>query len=546
MRILLLNLATNSAGEVSKALTGLGYEIAIESALDVEQIESLAPELLITEATPSDLSCCGVITHIKSRERTKSIRVLMVVQGGALERARALDLGADDVISFPFDAVEFAARVRTQFREREPEEILRTKLRQAEAKEHLAALAVETLSGGAVTRKRLWVLPALLVLCVVAVIATLVTSLTYRRSRTDALQLKAEVARLNRGVVQQSDLLRRAGDERRALEVQGKTDSATRESLVAQSEELKKKMASAGVGADADLRKQLLDTQGRLNRLESEGKFAETIVRTYGSSVCLLHVVVEFLDRGTGKPILIAVDELGKPRLDEKGMVQLDTDGNGPHLQLDVFGTGFLVRKDGRLLTNHHVAEPWWGNDELKTLLDHGASAYALSYTAYFPGSHKGIAAKLDKISARADVATLRLDGGAPERSSLVDLDDRADASVAGDAVVLIGYPTGIEGILARAGPEAAKEITGGSSEVRQIMLHLADKNLIRPTTTQGHIGDVLQDKIVYDAATTSGGSGGPLFNRNGKVIGVNFAILNGFGGSNLAVPVRYAKELLN
>jgi serine protease Do len=49
----------------------------------------------------------------------------------------------------------------------------------------------------------------------------------------------------------------------------------------------------------------------------------------------------------------------------------------------------------------------------------------------------------------------------------------------------------------------------------------------------------------VYDAATTSGGSGGPLFNRSGKVIGVNFAILKGFGGSNLAVPVRYANELL-
>ena len=47
------------------------------------------------------------------------------------------------------------------------------------------------------------------------------------------------------------------------------------------------------------------------------------------------------------------------------------------------------------------------------------------------------------------------------------------------------------------------------------------------------------------DAATTSGGSGGPLFNRNGNVIGVNFAILNDFGGSNLAVPVRYADELV-
>ncbi len=67
-----------------------------------------------------------------------------------------------------------------------------------------------------------------------------------------------------------------------------------------------------------------------------------------------------------------------------------------------------------------------------------------------------------------------------------------------------------------------------------QIVSQLAAEHLIRPTTTQGHIGD-----------TTSGGSGGPLFNRNGKVIGVNFAILSDFGGSNLAVPVRYAEELV-
>jgi S1-C subfamily serine protease/CheY-like chemotaxis protein len=545
MRILLLNLNPDSASEVTAALAGQGYEIASETGLDVEHIELMAPELLITEATPSDLSCCGIITQIKSREQTKSIRVLMVVQGGALERARALDLSADDVISAPFETLEFAAKVRTQFRERQPELELRSKLKQAEEKEHLAGIAVETLSGGAVTRKRLWVLPAFFVLCVIAVAAALVTSLTYRRSRTDTLQLKAEMARLNRGVVQQSDLLRRAEDERHALDVQGKTNSAARESLLAQSEELKKKMAGAGGNGDGELRKQLLDTQGRLNRLESEGKFAETIVKSYGSSVCLLHVVVEFLDRGTGNSIRIAVDSLGKPLLDDKGMVQLDIAGNGPHLQLDVFGTGFLVRNDGRLLTNHHVAEPWWGNDELKTLIDHGAAAYALSYTAYFPGGQKGISAKLDRISAQADVATLRLDGGLPTHSTLLDLDDRKDASVAGDAVVLIGYPTGIEGILARAGPEAAKEITGSNTEVRQIVSQLAAQKLIRPTTTQGHIGDVLQDKIVYDAATTSGGSGGPLFNRNGKVIGVNFAILNGFGGSNLAVPVKYAKELL-
>lgn len=546
MRILILNLGAASAAEVSNALTGQGYELAVEVGLNVEQVESASPELLITEATPSDLSCCGLITQIKSREQTKSVRILMLVQGGALERARALDLGADDVVSCPFEPVEFAARVRTQFRERLPEEELRNKLKRAEEKEHLAELAVESLSSGAIPRKRLWVLPAIFALCVVAVLAAVVTSLTYRRSRTDTLQLKSEVARLNRGVVQQSDLLRRAEDERRSLEAQGEADTATRRSLLAQSEELRKKMAVSGNSTDADLRKQLQDTQGRLNRLETEGKVAETIVRSYGSSVCLLHVVVEFLDRGTGKPILVAVDGLGKPLLDDKGMVQLDIDGAGPHLQLDVFGTGFLVSKDGRLLTNHHVAEPWWGNDELKTLIDHGASAYALSYTAYFPGNSNGISAKLDKISSQADVATLRLDGGLPVRAALLDLDDRSAASVPGEAVVLIGYPTGIEGILARAGPQAAKQLTGNATEVRQIVSHLAEQKLIRPTTTQGHIGDVLQDKIVYDAATTSGGSGGPLFNRNGKVIGVNFAILNGFGGSNLAVPAKYAKALLN
>jgi len=102
-----------------------------------------------------------------------------------------------------------------------------------------------------------------------------------------------------------------------------------------------------------------------------------------------------------------------------------------------------------------------------------------------------------------------------------------------------------IDGILARAGSDVTRKVAENAHEVTQIVSQLAAQSLIRPTTTQGHIGDVLKDKIVYDAATTSGGSGGPLFNRDGKVIGVNFAILNDFGGSNLAVPVRYADELV-
>jgi len=544
MRILLLNLPPRSAETVSAALAGQGFEVLEEHTLDVERVESREVEVVVTEASPADLTCCGMIAQLKAREATKSIRILMLVQGGALERTRALDLGADDVLSSPFEPAEFAARIRAQLRDRAPAEELRAKLREAEQREHLAEIAVETLSGGVVTKKRAWVLPAILALCVLTVAATFITSFSYRKTRKETLQLKSEIARLNSGILQQEDLLRRA--EQARLTLNASPDIAARATLQAQTDELKKKMAASGGSGDADLRRQLAETQNRLNRIESEGKVAETIVKTYGSSVCLLHVVVEFLDRGSGKPLLIAVDQLGKPLLDDKGNVQLELEGSGPHLQLDVFGTGFLVRKDGRLLTNHHVAEPWWGNEELKPLIQNGAKPYALSYMAYFPGKAQGFAAKLDRISAEADVATLRLDGTMPPQATLLDLDGRNDASVAGESVVLIGYPTGIEGILARAGSEAAQQIAGTASNVPQIVSRLAQQNLIRPTTTQGHIGDVLKDKIVYDAATTSGGSGGPLFNHKGKVIGVNFAILNGFGGSNLAVPVRYANELLH
>jgi S1-C subfamily serine protease/DNA-binding response OmpR family regulator len=547
MRILLLNLTAESLLEANNALAGQGYDITTEIGLNVDQVLALSPEVLITEAAPTDLACCGLIAQLKSHPDMRTLKIIMIVPGGALERARSLDLGADDVVSLPFDGVEFAARVRAQFRERQPEEDLKKMLQYATQREQIADLAVESLNDAAVvTKRRRWLLPAIFGVSVVAVLASLSMLVSDRRSRKDTRQLKAEIARLNYGLgQQQSSLFERMKQERSSLEAQSRSDSAARDSLKAQSEDLRKKMAAAGGGSDSDaLKQQLTETQKRLKLLENEGKVAETVVHSYGPSVCLLHVVVEFLDKQSGKPIQIAVDALGKPVVDDQGMVQLDSGGAGPHLQIDVFGTGFLVRRDGRIVTNHHVAEPWWKNDELKELLDRGAAAYALSYKAYFPGSAEGIPAKLDRISTQADVATLKLEAPVPPRATLLELDDRRDATVTGDPVVLIGYPTGIEGILARAGSDVASKITD-TQNVTRIMSQLASQQLIRPTTTQGHIGDILQDKIVYDAATTSGGSGGPLFNRSGKVIGVNFAILKGFGGSNLAVPVRYANELL-
>src|SRR5882762_11586512 len=537
MRILLLNLGPESTQEVTQALSGQGYELTTGRRLTVDKILALSPEVLITEATPSDLSCCGVISQIKASPDARTLRIVMIVHGGALERARALDLGADDVISFPFEPLEFAARIRAQFRERRPGLELEAKLKDALQKEHLAETAVEALGGGTTAKRRYWLIVAILIL------AALATVVSNRHSRKDTLQLKAEVVRLNGGILQQGELLRRAEQARASLTASDA--SGTRESLKLQTAEIRKKIAADGDTDSESLKKQLQETQNRLRRLENEGRVAETIVHTYGPSVCLLHVVVEFRDKDSGQLIRISTDATGKALVDDKGMVSLETEGAGPPLQVDAFGTGFLVTRDGRLLTNHHVAEPWWGDEDLKQLLERGATAFAVSYTAYFPGTSQGIAAKLDRISPDADLATLKLQAPAPSHTVLLELDVRSEASVTGDPVVLIGYPTGIEGILARAGSDITRKVVENAHEASQIVSQLAAERLIRPTTTQGHIGDVLRDKIVYDAATTSGGSGGPLFNRDGKVIGVNFAILNGFGGSNLAVPVRYADELV-
>jgi S1-C subfamily serine protease/CheY-like chemotaxis protein len=540
MRILLLNLDSESSQKVEQALSGQGYEISTGRTVTVDEVLAGSPGVVITEATPSDLSCCGVVSQIKASPGPRTPKIVMVVHGGALERARGLDLGADDVISFPFDPSEFAARIRTQFREREPELQLEAKLNDALTKERLAESAVEALSGTS-GKRRFGLTQAVIVLAAAVILAALALVISNRHSRKDTLQLKAEVARLNGGLLQQDELLRRADQARASFATSDAL--GTREGLKAQAAEIRKKMAADGDGDDS-LKKQLQETQTRLSRLENEGRVAETIVHRYGPSICLLHVVMQFRDNDSGKLIRILTDAAGKPEVDDKGMVSLDTEGAGPLLQVDVFGTGFLVSRGGRLLTNHHVAEPWWSNDEVKPLLDRGAAAFAASYTAYFPGA-PGITAKLDRISAKADVATLKLQASPPPHAAPLELDDRKEASISGEPVVLIGYPTGIDGILARAGSDATQKLVENAHEVSQIVSQLAAQHLIRPTTTQGHIGDVLADKIVYDAATTSGGSGGPLFNREGKVIGVNFAILTDFGGSNLAVPVRYADELV-
>src|SRR5258707_358453 len=223
MKVLLLSLAPESADAASQALSGQGYEIVAENGLNVDQVLALNPEVLVTEASPSDLTCCGLITSLKSRSDARPLKIVMIVHGDALERARALDLGADDVTSFPFDAPEFAARIRTQFRARQSEQELKTMLKFAVQRENIADLAVESLSSEVVTKRRRWLIPAIFALAAAAVIATVFSFVSTRGTRKDALQLKAEIARLNLGLGPQGNLFRLSQQERDSLDAQVKS-----------------------------------------------------------------------------------------------------------------------------------------------------------------------------------------------------------------------------------------------------------------------------------------------------------------------------------
>jgi S1-C subfamily serine protease len=221
--------------------------------------------------------------------------------------------------------------------------------------------------------------------------------------------------------------------------------------------------------------------------------------------------------------------------------------GIGPEVQMDAFGSGFLASADGRIVTNHHVIEPWWKNDEIGQVLKQAPDIepIATEMTAYFPGISHGIPVTLQKISSDADLAIVAGNISGLKLKRLA-IDDSPKAAISGEPVVLIGYPTGVDAILARSSEDAVRSIAANTNgDLKNLMSELARRNLIRPINTQGHIGDVLADKIIYDAQTTSGGSGGPLFNAAGKVIAVNVAMLRDFGGSNFAIPVHYVKPLL-
>ena len=505
-------------------------------------------DLLLLSADLSDLKCCNALAEIKGMAATASTRVILLTHGGGVERARGLDLGADDVLSPQWELAELLARVRVQLRDKHAYEDLLEKTRIASEGQEIAntafqALAVtEKMTRDAITLDRALKI-GVASLFVVAVIIAGIFLLYSRRVNKETKLAYSVIAQLEHGIFRQEELVAEARKMRANLQ---ETDAALqKEQLQKQTEELQRKISSGEASDVAGLRKQLAETTGRLKRVVSESDAAEEVIRSYAPSVCLLHVSVAFRDQSSGRRLRYAgINPDGGPLKDSEGNPVYSLEGRTPEVRADFFGTGFLVG-EGKILTNHHVAQPWWKNDELNSALRQGLEPVIAEMTAYFPDAPSGVAVRIGQISEEADLSVLNGDLSSLKRP-ILKIDSRKEAAVSGQPVISLGYATGISAILARAGDDAVDDIVKVSGgDPTRITGELLRRKLIRPLVTQGHIGDVLADKIVYDAQTTSGGSGGPLINRDGEVIGVTFAVVKGFGGSNFGVPIRYAQPLL-
>ena len=172
-------------------------------------------------------------------------------------------------------------------------------------------------------------------------------------------------------------------------------------------------------------------------------------------------------------------------------------EGHGQSQERSSLGSGFIISKDGYVITNHHVVKD---ADEIIVRLN----------------DRREFIAELVGSDVRSDIAVLKVEG---EKLPFLKLADSSKVSV-GEWVLAIGSPFGFD-----------YSVTAGI--ISAIGRSLPNENYV--------------PFIQTDVAINPGNSGGPLFNLDGEVIGVNSQIYSrtgGFMGLSFAVPANVVKNV--
>jgi S1-C subfamily serine protease len=274
------------------------------------------------------------------------------------------------------------------------------------------------------------------------------------------------------------------------------------------------------------------------------------LLRTdYGGGVCLISGSYMFVEAGTGRPLRYPETQANE----SGGTVQngteapvLTPEGHGAIAEYEFVGTGFHVG-NGFVLTNRHVVQPWLADERAQTLNSSVKGQPRLKkLMAFFPNNTQAIVLKFRQAGPREDVAVCSIDEkDLPAKLPVLPLEKEADSVAVGRIVVTMGYPSGVDRLLALLEESEARQIQTKYGSVESQLTFLAQTKHIQPLTTQGSITDLDANKIVYDARTAEGGSGAPLFGPSGRVIGITNAIFTENTATNFAVPIRHAMPLL-
>jgi serine protease Do len=163
-------------------------------------------------------------------------------------------------------------------------------------------------------------------------------------------------------------------------------------------------------------------------------------------------------------------------------------------------GSGFIITKDGYILTNHHVVE---NAETIKVRMI----------------GDKEFSAKIVGLDPRTDIALIKIKSKGVFPTVKLGNSDKLQI---GDWVIAIGNPFGLEHTVT-VGIVSAKQRYG-----------------LNPSGRRGYY-----NFIQTDASINPGNSGGPLFNIKGEVVGINTAIKVGGPGIGFAVPINMAKALI-
>ena len=178
--------------------------------------------------------------------------------------------------------------------------------------------------------------------------------------------------------------------------------------------------------------------------------------------------------------------------------------GNQMHKRENMtgLGSGFIISQDGYVVTNYHVIS---GADQITVIFNNGIDE---------------VPAELVGTDPKTDIAVLKID---PEAVVIrpVSWGD-SEISRVGDIVLAIGNPLGLGGTVTSGIISSINRDIGGGPYV---------------------------DFIQTDAPINRGNSGGPLFNLDGSVIGINSMIISQTGGSvglGFSIPSSTAKLIVN